>query len=87
MFFFPYQERYESQLEYIEFRRHQLRNHQEGGNPSMENQMTTLQDKYGQFRKRDGSLNTRQVFQMLKSEERKQVKVNKKRPAFLNYYI
>nr|KAG5702952.1 hypothetical protein BaRGS_034725 [Batillaria attramentaria] len=34
----------------------------------------TLEDQYSQYKKRNGTLNTRQVFDMLKSEEKKQTK-------------
>ena len=34
-----------------------------------------VEDKFAQCKKRDGSLNTRQVFEMLKSEAKKQSKV------------
>ncbi|KAK7491439.1 hypothetical protein BaRGS_00017268 [Batillaria attramentaria] len=37
----------------------------------------TLEDQYSQYKKRNGTLNTRQVFDMLKSEEKKQTKVSK----------
>ncbi|XP_052233464.1 kinesin-like protein KIF3A isoform X2 [Dreissena polymorpha] len=67
-------DRYERQLEYIAARREQMKQHVEGKTTMTEAQLTSMQDKFGQFRKRDGSLNTRQVFQMLKSEERKQTK-------------
>ncbi|WAR02936.1 KIF6-like protein [Mya arenaria] len=66
-------ERYERQLEYITFRKDQLKQRAEGKEVQMTDaQLTSMQEKFGQFRKRDGSLNTRQVFAMLKTEERKQ---------------
>ncbi|KAL4224986.1 hypothetical protein ACF0H5_015681 [Mactra antiquata] len=67
------QEKYERQLAYIEYKRENLKRHMDGEEDTAE-KMSSLQDKYGQFKKRDGSLNTRQVFQMLKAEERKHTK-------------
>ncbi|XP_053385145.1 uncharacterized protein LOC128550327 isoform X2 [Mercenaria mercenaria] len=67
-------DKYDRQLKYIEYRREQLKNQVDGREETAE-KIASMQEKYGQFRKRDGSLNTRQVFQMLKSEEKKQSKV------------
>lgn len=35
----------------------------------------TIREQFGKYRKRDGCLNTRQVYDMLRSEEKKQEKV------------
>ena len=35
----------------------------------------SLEEQFSQYKKRNGTLNTRQVYDMLKSEEKKQVKV------------
>lgn len=35
----------------------------------------SLEEQFAQYKKRNGTLNTRQVFEMLKSEEKKQTKV------------
>ena len=70
-----FQDKYAKQLEYIEYRKEQLKKQTDEGGIQNEKK-ASIQDKFGQFRKRDGSLNTRQVFQMLKHVEKKTIKVS-----------
>lgn len=39
------------------------------------NEKRSLEEQFSHYKKRNGMLNTRQVFEMLKSEEKKQTKV------------
>ncbi|KAL3841622.1 hypothetical protein ACJMK2_019736 [Sinanodonta woodiana] len=68
------QMKFEKRLEDAEKRLAQLRNHVMAESEIEKKKEVSLEEKFGQFKKRDGSLNTRQVFDMLKNEERKETK-------------
>ncbi|KAK3594078.1 hypothetical protein CHS0354_040846 [Potamilus streckersoni] len=68
------QMKFEKKLEDAKERLAQLRNHVVEQSENGKKKEASLMEKFGQFKKRDGSLNTRQVFDMLKNEEIKQTK-------------
>ena len=49
---------------------------EQSGNDGSHDKKSTVEDKFGAFRQGKGSLNTRQVFMMLKNEEKKIKKVD-----------
>ncbi|XP_078333663.1 uncharacterized protein LOC111136397 isoform X5 [Crassostrea virginica] len=62
-------------IEVIEEKRKQLVQHSEEVDMELNKAKPTIREQFGKYRKRDGSLNTRQVYDMLRSEEKKQGKI------------
>nr|XP_034331855.1 kinesin heavy chain isoform X9 [Crassostrea gigas] len=62
-------------IEVIEEKRKQLVEHSEEVDKELTKAKPTVREQFGKYRKRDGSLNTRQVYDMLRSEEKKQEKI------------
>ncbi|KAK3103203.1 hypothetical protein FSP39_017361 [Pinctada imbricata] len=69
------QEKANRKIEAIDEKRKQLHQHSEDVQNEISKAKPTLKDQYGKYRNRDGSLNTRQVFDMLRTEEKKQEKI------------
>lgn len=74
-FLFKYQAKATKKIEVIEEKRKQLVEHSEEVDKELTKAKPTVREQFGKYRKRDGSLNTRQVYDMLRSEEKKQEKV------------
>lgn len=74
-FLFKYQAKATKKIEVIEEKRKQLVEHSEEVDKELTKVKPTVREQFGKYRKRDGSLNTRQVYDMLRSEEKKQEKV------------
>ncbi|OWF53096.1 kinesin heavy chain-like isoform X2 [Mizuhopecten yessoensis] len=71
------QNKFDKKLEVLEAKRNQLQQHSEEFHQELDNvEKPTVKEQYGKYRNRDGSLNTRQVFEMLKTKEKKQEKVH-----------
>ncbi|XP_060082119.1 kinesin heavy chain-like [Ylistrum balloti] len=71
------QSKFDKKLEVLEEKRQQLQKHSEEFHQELESvEKPTMKEQYGKYRNRDGSLNTRQVFEMLKTQEKKQEKVH-----------
>ncbi|XP_033751791.1 LOW QUALITY PROTEIN: kinesin heavy chain-like [Pecten maximus] len=71
------QNKFDKKLEVLEEKRNQLQKHSEEFHQELESvEKPTMKEQYGKYRNRDGSLNTRQVFEMLKTKEKKQEKVH-----------
>ncbi|XP_046328231.2 kinesin heavy chain-like isoform X1 [Haliotis rufescens] len=69
------QAKFEKKIEGIEQRKaHILRKDVESPELPRTPSKVGIEEKFGQYKKRDGSLNTRQVFNMLKQEEKKRQK-------------
>ncbi|XP_048779617.2 uncharacterized protein LOC125683007 isoform X2 [Ostrea edulis] len=62
-------------IEVIEEKRKQLIQHSEEVDKELTKAKPTIREQFGKYRKRDGSLNTRQVYDMLRTEEKKQEKI------------
>lgn len=78
-FLFKYQAKATKKIEVIEEKRKQLVEHSEEVDKELTKAKPTVREQFGKYRKRDGSLNTRQVYDMLRSEEKKQEKVTDNR--------
>lgn len=74
-FLFKHQAKATKKIEVIEEKRKQLVEHSEEVDKELTKAKPTVREQFGKYRKRDGSLNTRQVYDMLRSEEKKQEKV------------
>ncbi|XP_069133111.1 serine/arginine repetitive matrix protein 2-like [Argopecten irradians] len=71
------QNKFDKKLEVLEEKRSQLQKHSEEFQQELQSvEKPTMKEQYGKYRNRDGSLNTRQVFEMLKTQEKKQEKVH-----------
>lgn len=70
-----FQAKASKKIEVIEEKRKQLVQHSEEVDMELNKAKPTIREQFGKYRKRDGSLNTRQVYDMLRSEEKKQEKV------------
>lgn len=63
-------------MEFIDEKRQQLNEQSEHIMAEIGSAKPTIVDKFGKFRKHDGTLNTRQVYDLLRNEEKKHERVN-----------
>ncbi|XP_076114042.1 uncharacterized protein LOC143082305 isoform X1 [Mytilus galloprovincialis] len=65
------QAKFDKKLEFIDEKRQQLNEQSEHIMAEIGSAKPTIVDKFGKFRKHDGTLNTRQVYDLLRNEEKK----------------
>lgn len=74
-FFFKYQVKVIKKIEVIEEKRKQFVEYSEEVDKELIKVKSIVREQFGKYRKRDGSFNIRQVYDMLRFEEKKQEKV------------
>lgn len=74
-FFFKYQVKVIKKIEVIEEKRKQFVEYSEEVDKELIKVKLIVREQFGKYRKRDGSFNIRQVYDMLRFEEKKQEKV------------
>ena len=70
------QAKFDKKLEIIDEKRSQLNEQSQVIKSEISSAKPSLVDKFGKFRKHDGTLNTRQVYDLLRNEEKKHEKVD-----------